>query len=61
MRWSSNTREAARLLYSELRPYEELIVFNQGTMQGSGSLSLGLLAHLHGFHQESESFFERLQ
>ena len=49
--------EAAQLLYSELRPYEDLIVFNQGTMQGALSLSLGRLAHLLGYHQESESFF----
>lgn len=50
-------REAARLLYGELCPLADLIVFNQGTMQGALSLPLGRLAHLLGHHQESESFF----
>jgi len=50
-------REAAQLLYGELCPFADLIVFNQGTMQGVLSLPLGRLAHLLGHHQESESFF----
>jgi hypothetical protein len=50
-------RGAARLLYGELCPFADLIVFNQGTMQGALSLPLGRLAHLLGHHQESESFF----
>jgi tetratricopeptide (TPR) repeat protein len=50
-------RAAARVLFEELRPFADYVVFNQGTVNGALDRSLGRLAHLLGDHDEAELLF----
>ena len=51
-------RQAAQVLYDEMRPFLDLVAFNHGTVEGALSRSMGRLAHLLGHHDDAESLFQ---
>ncbi len=50
-------RQAAQVLYDRLRPFRDLVAFNNGTVEGAISRSMGRLAHLLGRHEDAETLF----
>ena len=51
-------KEAAQVLYDRLRPFHDMVAFNNGTVEGAISRSMGRLAHLLGRHEDAESLFQ---
>ena len=51
-------RQAAQVLDDRLRPFSDLVSFNNGTVEGAISRSMGRLAHLLGHHEDAESLFQ---
>jgi class 3 adenylate cyclase/tetratricopeptide (TPR) repeat protein len=50
--------QAAQLLYDELRPYADLVIYPLGPVLGALGRPVGRLAHLLGHHRDAESLFQ---
>ncbi len=50
--------QAVQVLFDRLHPFRDLVSFNNGTVEGAISRSMGRMAHVLGRHDEAESLFQ---